>query len=855
MKLSAPERFHLGTLEELRREARHRGLDLPVSDDVAVLKEPVRIGDRSAPNRLCVHPMEGCDAGSGGVPGELTLRRYRRYAEGGFGLIWVEATAVDGAGRSNPRQLWLNRRNVKAFAELVRDVRQAARHRCGHEIVLVLQLAHAGRYSSPEGVADPVIAHHHPHLDRRLGLPADYPVVSDDDLDRLQELYVAAGILAAEAGFDGIDVKACHGDLSAELLAAVTRPGRYGGSLENRSRFLRETTAKLRVALRGTLLASRIAACKAEEHPSEPGGSRQESLKMDSSEPEALARMARDAGAQLLSISDGDPSGSAPGTTEHPLVRFVRRLEMTRAIQQAVPEIPVVVSGFSWFRHLLPNVAAGVVGAGGGAVIGIGRAALAYPTLAGDLVRTDHLDPDKCCIGCSACLQLIKDGGTAGCAIMDAEIYGAAYRHRRHFALDNLQEEAQRCLGCEPAPCQAGCPARIDVPAFLKAFAEDDIGTAYSILRRSNVLPGMCAHLCPVGSLCEGRCVTNTLEGKPIPIHDIQYVVSWMARQRGLTGVRVPEMTSGKKVAVVGGGPAGLACATTLLERGHRVVLIERASRLGGTPERVIRSSRYTGSQEEIESLLQPALAEARLVLRFGCELGHETTMEAVRREYDAVFLAAGVWGERSLGPAEGVVAGVTFLQRVRSKEIREVPPRVILLAGGDSAMDCAEVARELGARELTIVFAGPLSDMHWHMPDSWFRTAGVHFMTLTRPIEYRVGTDGKVTGLTVRMNLGSAPSSPLSPGEFIEADMIIEAMGLALAPSLRAALQGCQFDDHGLVRTPGPSSMSCGLPGVYAGGGMINGGASVVQCVAEGMRAGREIDAFLRTENGVKAL
>jgi NADPH-dependent glutamate synthase beta subunit-like oxidoreductase/2,4-dienoyl-CoA reductase-like NADH-dependent reductase (Old Yellow Enzyme family) len=850
MRLSIFEQFHLETPKELYDKARRLKLQVPVADTVTALGEPVVLSDWKIPNRLCVQPMEGCDAGIGGVPGELTLRRYRRYAEGGFGLIWVEATAVDGQCRSNPRQLWMNHRNLKAFADLVRDIKQAARHRWGHDIIVILQLAHAGRYSNSEGVADPMIAHHDPDLDRRLGLPADYPVVSDEYLDRLQELYAIAGCLAAEAGFDGVDLKACHGDLSAELLAASTRPGRYGGSFENRSRFLRETTGKLKTNLPGYLLASRITAYDGVRFPFGFGTDRMDSRKVDSSEPVALARALQEAGTRLLSISDGNSSGRMPGE-DHPLARFARLFEITKAIQQAVPATPVVGGGFSWFRHLLPNVAAGALREGGGSLIGIGRAALAYPDLAGDLIQTGHLDPDKCCMTCSACIQLVKDGGNAGCAIMDGDIYGAEYRHRRHFALDNLKEDARRCLGCEPAPCQVGCPARIDVPAFLKAFAADDVKTAYEIIRKSNALPGMCAHLCPVDRMCEGRCVTNTLEGTPISIHDIQYVVSWIARQQGFTGVRIPQVDTEKRIAVIGGGPAGIACAITLLERGHHVVLFERAARLGGTPEQVIRSSRYTGAQEEIEAILQPALSEARLRLRFGCELGRGISLETVRRDHDAVFLAAGVWGEHSLGRPDGVVDGVGFLRKTRAREIRTVPPRVILLAGGDSAMDSAMVARELGARELTIVYAGALSEMHWHMPDSWFRTEGVHFMTLTRPIGYQVEADGKVSGLRIRMNSGSPEAAYPGPEYVLEATLIIEAMGLGLEKSLTAALQGCQFSEEGLVKTPNGSSLSTGLSGIYAGGGVINGGASVVQCVAEGMRAGREIDVFLKKNAG----
>jgi NADPH-dependent glutamate synthase beta subunit-like oxidoreductase/2,4-dienoyl-CoA reductase-like NADH-dependent reductase (Old Yellow Enzyme family) len=816
MKYPILEPFHLETLDQLKREARRLNLTIPVSDNVSVLADPLVIGGVTIPNRLCVQPMECCDAGTGGVPGELTLRRYRRYAEGGFGLIWFEATAVDGECRSNPRQLWMNRRNVRAFADLVRDIKQAGRHRWGHEVIVLLQLSHAGQYASPEGVPDPLIACHEPGRDRRQGIPEDYPVLSDDYLDRIQDAYREAGSLAMEAGFDGIDVKGCHGDLPAELLAAFSRPRRYGGSFENRSRFLRETLEQMRKALPGALLASRISI-------------------PDGQEPAELACALQEAGAQILSISEA--SASQPV-----LEQIAHLMTVTRGIQQAVPSVVVVGGGVSWFRHFLPNVAAGFVREGYGAMVGVGRAALAYPSLADDILHRGGMDPDKCCMTCSACMQLVKDGGTSGCAVMDSEIYGAAYRSHRHFAVDNLREEAKRCLGCEPAPCRSACPARIDVPAFLKAFAEGDTRKAYEIIRKTNVLPEMCARLCPVGRLCEGRCVINTLEGTPIPIHDIQFSVAWEARYRGFAGVRLPEKETGKRIAVVGGGPAGVACAVTLLERGHQVVVFERAGRLGGTPEQLIRASRFSGARDEVDAVLKPALCEARLTVKYGCELGREITLEELRREHDAVFLAAGVWGERSLGSATGVVNGVAFLRQVRSGEIEAVPRRVIVLAGGDSAMDCAAVALERGALELTIVYEGALSEMHWHMPDSWFRTEGVQFMTKTRPKGYEVDSEGKVVGLKISMNLAEEPESVLA------ADLIIEAMGLGVEKALAAALSPCAFTDQGLVKTVGDDSLSCGCPGVYAGGGLINGGDSVVQCVSEGMKAGIEIADYLES-------
>ena len=828
-KATTFEPFHIRTLNELSEEASRLRLALPISSDIAVLGDPVSINGLNIPNRLCVQPMEGYDADEGGAPGKLTLRRYRRYAEGGFGLIWLEAAAVEGAGRSNPRQLWMSRKNLPAFAELVREIKLCAHQRWGHDIRVILQLAHPGRYCRPQGEAAPLIAVTYP----QSVSSSDSSVVSDDYVDALQEKFVSAGRLAMDAGFDGVDIKACYNDLPAELLSAVSRPGRYGGSLENRSRFLCEVIAKLSAAHPGMLLASRISIAP-------------NVTEVDESV--ALALLLQTAGVKVLNLSARAEGIQESGLKKHSLERFVRLAEASRTLQLALPGVAMVSGGFSWFRQFLPNVAAGVVQGGCATLIGIGRAALAYPSLAGDILQNGEMEPDECCINCDACVQLMKDDGHAGCAIMDGAVYSGEYRNRRHFATDHLVEEAKRCRGCEPAPCRAGCPTRIDVPAFLKAFAEGKTGMAYDILRQTNALPEICSHLCPVGMLCEGRCVASTLDGAPIPIHDIQYVVSWEALRNGLTGICVPASDSGKKVAVVGAGPAGLSCAATLLEKGHQVVLFERSSRLGGTPEQVIRASRFPGAHAEAQALLMPALRRARLVIKYGVELGRDTTLEEMRRGHDVLFLAAGVWGEKSLGAATGVVSGLDFLSQSKAGHVKTLPERVILLAGGDSAMDSARVALEQGARELLIVYGGPLSEMHWHMDDSWFRTEGVHFLTMTQPMGYRVDNEGKVTGLRIRRCLGDTLEAEETEEAILASTFIIEAMGLGLEASLASALKGCSFTDEGLVKTAEGSSLSCGLPGVFAGGGAINGGASVSQCVAEGMRAAHEIDLFLRT-------
>lgn len=823
------DRWHVASLDQLRSEIERLGLDIPVDSDLSVLNEPLDIGEKLLPNRFCALPMEGTDAESDGSPGRLTFRRYRRYAQGGFGLIWVEATAVLDEARSRASQLWLHADNAGRFAELVATIRKAALDGRGSDPIVVLQLAHAGRCAEERGAS------------------REYPLVTDDYLDGLQNTYVAAARLAAEAGFDGVDVKSCHNDLVCELQVSRTRPGKYGGSFENRTRFLRDTLAGIKQNVPGLFPTTRIGVDTA-------GGT----------EHVRLATMLTEAGIPVLNVSAGDawsdptfgiPAAGGSPAGEHPLVGLARRIRVTREVQEAFPDLPVVGRGYSWLRQFMPHVAAGVVRSGGAAIAGIGRGALAYPDAVADILETGRMDPARCCTACSACMQVLLDGGTAGCVIRDSEIYGPEYRHQRRFALDHLKEEACRCHYCEAAPCSTGCPTRIDVAAFIKAFAEDDVPGAFEIIRRSNVLPEMCSHLCPTHLLCEGSCIESTLSGNPIPIADIQYAVCWLAREEGLTPVRLATAHSGRKIAIAGGGPAGVACAARLLEMGHSVTIIERDAQLGGMPESVIRSTRFSGAQAEIDAMLRPAIEAGRLEVRFGEELGRNIALAGLREQYDAVLLAAGLWKELSLGTAEGVVAALAFLKSAKGGQLTSVPSKVAVLSGGDSAMDAAETARELGAVDLYVVYGGSLSAMHWHMPDGWFRTSGAHCLSLTQPVGYEVDDAGRLTGLRIcRTEYGPAGAwgerraTPVPATESVlEVGMVIEAMGLQVADELRTALEGVAFTDDGLVKTAGEDSFGTELEKVFVAGALINGGASVAQCVAEGMRAAEEIDGFLR--------
>src|SRR5438067_1360243 len=256
--------FKYKTVAEIEAENARLGTDLRFSDDPSPLFQPVAIGPRTAGNRWCIHPMEGCDGEPDGRPGELTFRRYNRFGGGGAKLIWGEACAVTEAGRANPRQVWLADHTRDDFAQLVADCRAAHRAANGDDSDLLfgIQLTHSGRYSYRR----PVIATHDALLDprtvvdKKTGQTAtpEYPLISDDELKRLVDDYVAAARLAAAVGFDFVDVKQCHRYLLNELLGARNRPGPYGGNFENRTRLAREIFSAIQAAVPGLILATRL---------------------------------------------------------------------------------------------------------------------------------------------------------------------------------------------------------------------------------------------------------------------------------------------------------------------------------------------------------------------------------------------------------------------------------------------------------------------------------------------------------------------------------------------------------------------------------------------------------------------
>ena len=445
-------RFNLKTKEDLISELNRLNLELPLSDNLSVLGEKVTMGSFTLPNRFVAQPMEGIDGDeSTYAPSELTFRRYRRFAEGGAGLIWFEAAVVEPEGRSNPRQLIMTEKNLDVWKRLVEETREAARKKWGHEIVTVLQIAHSGRWSKPQGSPAPVVIHHNPKLDKAVGIDESFPLVTDDELDRLRDLFIEKGELAAKAGFDGVEMKAVHGYFTGEMLCAHTRKGRYGGSYENRTRFVRECTGGLKQRLSGSqFVTARLTMQEPSPYPFGWGVKAEEgSLEMDLTEPLRFAR-------ELVTLGDmpvfnyslgyprfapymnrpfDNPVAGAPRPPEHPLEGIVRFQAVGRELQKTLGDTPLATAALGWLRHLSPYVMAGLVENSWMKLIGQGRQMFAYPQSVADILKEGAMDPKKCCLTCSLCSQIMKDvQGRNGCPVRDGEIYRPELKKGRDAA-------------------------------------------------------------------------------------------------------------------------------------------------------------------------------------------------------------------------------------------------------------------------------------------------------------------------------------------------------------------------------------------------------------------------------------
>jgi NADPH2 dehydrogenase len=447
-----------------------QALDLQIPCDPQIvtgaqspLRWPLDRGPFKIGNRIAVQPMEGWDATPDGAPSENTIRRWGRFGRSGGKLIWGgEAVAVCHEGRANPNQLLAAPRMQEGLAHLRDVLRHEHILATGSDdgLVIGLQLTHSGRYCRPNEHArpEPLILYHHPVLDRRLKLPPDYPLLTDGEIESIIEDFHRAAFMAWDLGFDFVDIKHCHGYLGHEFLSAHTREGRYGGTFEGRTRFLREVVQGIRSLSPGLHIGVRLSAIDTVPFQRDPsqsvngksstgvaetcpdlipyrwgfGVNPLDPTDTDLREPERFLSLLEKLGIQLVNITAGSPyynphiqrpalyppsDGYLP--PEDPLVGVARQMEATRQLKRRFPNLLMVGSGYTYLQDFLPHVAQAVVREGWVDFVGLGRMVLSYPEFLWEASAGTQIQRKLVCRTFSDCTTAPRNGLPSGCYPLD----------------------------------------------------------------------------------------------------------------------------------------------------------------------------------------------------------------------------------------------------------------------------------------------------------------------------------------------------------------------------------------------------------------------------------------------------
>lgn len=433
------ERFNYKNLEEIKAKAEELKVHLPFAENTEALRREAAFGNVALKNRMGIAPMEGADALPDGSPSELTMRRYIREARGQSAMIWFEAISIVPEGRSSAHQLMLTRENLEHYKRLTAAVKEAGIKANGYAPWLVMQANHSGRYSNPQGRPAPMIAYRHPEYER-LRAADDRCIVTDDYLMRLEEKFGEAALLAKQAGFDAVDVKACHGYLLAELLSAYQRPGIYGGSFENRTRLLKNGIAAAKAHEDSRfLVTARIGIYDGYAHPYGFGVREGNGAVPDMDEPIRLVRLLHEKyGMPMVNLTMGNPyvtthvtrpfDGGKYIPEEHPLYGVARIIQGIGEVKRAVPDMFISASGPSYLRQYSDLYAAGAIEEGLCDNMLFGRMAFADPAFPKQVMENGRIDARMTCVACGKCGDLIRAGKPTGCIVRDADVYLKYYR-------------------------------------------------------------------------------------------------------------------------------------------------------------------------------------------------------------------------------------------------------------------------------------------------------------------------------------------------------------------------------------------------------------------------------------------
>jgi 2,4-dienoyl-CoA reductase-like NADH-dependent reductase (Old Yellow Enzyme family) len=459
----------LKTASDFKTYLNHLGISLPFDDKIqsgpdAPLNQPLQLEDKTIGNRFCVLPMEGWDALSDGSPSELTERRWQRFALSGAKLIWgAEACAVCHQGKGNPRQLMINERTVTGIARLRQALTENHQKHFGKsdDLLVGLQLSHSGRFARPNDInrLEPKIVYNNPVLDSKISLEKDYSLLNDQQIQQIIQHFINAATLAEKAGFDFVDIKLCHGYLGHEFLSAHTRPGPFGGSFQNRTRFLTEIVSGIRANTQSLKIGVRLsifdflpfrknqkgigeAQYISGDYPFAFGAD-QTGLRIDLVETIKLLDLLADMDIKLVCATAGSPyynphitrpamsppcDGYLP--PEDPLVGVARLINATAELKKKRPNMLFIGSAYTYLQQWLPHVAQAVITSNMADSIGLGRMMLAYPDIVADILDARSLDKKRLCLTNSNCTTAPRNGMVSGCYTHDP-----LYRSRPDFKI------------------------------------------------------------------------------------------------------------------------------------------------------------------------------------------------------------------------------------------------------------------------------------------------------------------------------------------------------------------------------------------------------------------------------------
>lgn len=458
--MSAIRRINtLKTPEDFQAHLNSIGVDIPFENDAQAapdspLAKPLVVDGFEVGNRFSILPMEGWDATPEGRPSDLVRRRWFRFGQSGAKFIWGgEAVAVRHDGRANPNQLVLREEHLADFVSLREELIKGHREfdQNTSNLLIGLQLTHSGRFARPNDKKrmEPRILYHHPILERRYKVESEQAIFSDDEIKSLIDAIIQGAVLAQKAGFDFVDVKHCHGYLGHEFLSAHDRPGIFGGSFENRTRFLRDVVAGIKAHAPGLRMGVRLSIY--DFLPFKPGDDRRgvpeswqhstypyafggdgSGLGINLEEPVAFLKLCSKLGIKMICTTAGSPyytphlqrpalfppsDGYQP--PEEPLVGVARQIHATHHLKKMVPDVAFVGSGYSYLQDWLPRVGQATVGSGMVDFVGLGRMVLSYPEMPADSLLGKELDRKKICRTFSDCTTAPRNGIISGCYPLD----------------------------------------------------------------------------------------------------------------------------------------------------------------------------------------------------------------------------------------------------------------------------------------------------------------------------------------------------------------------------------------------------------------------------------------------------